>query len=182
MKNLAILSKEEVSPETQEIYGSLESKVGMVPNIYAVTANSHHGLKAMLTFDEILKQGELSSKEVETVALAVGQTNNCQYCLSAHTAVGKMTGLTEDQTLEIRNGNIEDQKLKALSDLAKEITETRGYPGDNTISAFFEAGYNKAALVEVIGLVSLNTFTNYINHISDTDIDFPVAKELATSN
>ncbi len=177
MRNLEVLNRDQVGNETQVIFDGLKQKVGMVPNLYATTANSHHGLKALLDLGETLKKGNLNAKEVEAVALAVGETNQCQYCLSAHTAIGKMLGFTEDQTLDIRSGQVSDSKIKALTDLAKEITERRGHPQDATIQAFFQAGYSKGALVDVIGLVALNTFTNYLNHIADTPIDFPLAPQ-----
>ncbi|MDH3711344.1 MAG: carboxymuconolactone decarboxylase family protein [Cyclobacteriaceae bacterium] len=177
MKNLEVLNRDQVGSETQAIFDGLKQKVGMVPNLYAATANSHFALTALLDLGETLKKGNLNAKEVEAVALAVGETNQCQYCLSAHTTVGKMLGFTEDQTLHIRNGQVSDDKIRALTDLAKEITERRGHPQESTIEAFFQVGYNKGALVDVIGLVALNTFTNYLNHIADTPIDFPLAPQ-----
>ena len=178
MRNLEALSREQVAPETQQIFDGLKGKLGMIPNLYATAANSHYGLTALLGLGETLKKGHLTNKEAEAVALAVGQTNRCQYCLSAHTTLGKMFGFSEEETLDIRRGSISDPKLRALTSLATEITKTRGFPSEQSLSDFFEAGYSKGALVDVIGLVSLNTFTNYLNHISDTEVDFPEARPL----
>jgi len=178
MKNLEVLTHDQVAPETQEIFDSLKGKIGMVPNLYATTANSHKALSTMLNTTETLGSGEFSGKEVETIALTVGQANGCGYCLSAHTALAKMNGLTEEQTLEIRRGTIEDEKLNVLSTLARQITLSRGRPDQSLIDNFFDTGYSKAALAELIGLVALNTFTNYINNIAETKIDFPLAQDL----
>ena len=178
MKHLEVLNREQVAPETQQIFDGLKSQVGMVPNLYATAAYSHHGLTALLNLGETLKKGNLNQKEVEAVALAVGQANSCQYCLSAHTTIGKMLGFSEDETLDIRRGSVTDPKLKALTSLATEITESRGLPSEESLAKFFEAGYSKGALVDVIGLVALNTFTNYLNHIADTEVDFPNAQKL----
>jgi AhpD family alkylhydroperoxidase len=178
MKNLEVLDREQVAPETQQIFDGLTGKLGMVPNLYATAANSHFGLKALLDLGETLKKGNLTPKEVEAVALIVAQTNNCQYCLSAHTAAGKMLGFSEEETLTLRKGSVLNPKLKALTALASEISKSRGFPSERVLSDFFEAGYTKGALVDVIGLVALNTFTNYLNHIADTEVDFPNAKPL----
>jgi uncharacterized peroxidase-related enzyme len=180
MKNLEVLNRNQVAAETQQIFDGLKTKVGMVPNLYATAANSHYGLTALLQLGETLKKGNLSNKEVEAVALAVAQANHCTYCLSAHTTIGKMLGFSEAETLEIRQGTIDDPKLQALTALAREITETRGFPAQYIVDGFLEAGYTKGALVDVIGLVALNTFTNYLNHIADTEVDFPVAPQLST--
>lgn len=178
MNKLNILEKDQVPEDTQKIYEKLEGKLGTVPNIYAIMANSSHALEANLTLLETIRKGEFSDKEIEVINLSVSEINGCNYCLAAHTAAGKMAGLSEDETVEIRNGEIKDKKLKALSDLAKEITEKRGYPSEETVDRFIDAGYNKAALVELIGLVSLNVFNNYLNHIAGTEVDFPEAPVL----
>lgn len=178
MKNLEVLNRAQVGNETQQVFDELKNKVGMVPNIYATAANSHYALTALLNLGETLKKGEFSDKEVEAVALAVAEENNCKYCLSAHTAVGKMVGFSEEETLKLRSGEIENEKLYTLTTLAREITGKRGYPNQESVEDFFKAGYNKAALAELIGLVALNTFTNYTNHIAGTPIDFPEARVL----
>lgn len=181
MSNLKTLSKETASAESKEIFDNLEKKLGFVPNVYATIGNSSKALAATLSIGQTLQGGAFSGKETEAIALAVAQANACDYCLAAHTAVGKMQGLTEDQTVEIRNGEITDTKLKALTDLTKAITETRGYPKAGLIENFYNAGYSQAALAELIVLVGLNTITNYTNHIAETAIDFPKAPALQSA-
>lgn len=178
MKTLEALNRDQVSENNQQIFDTLKKKVGMVPNLYATAANSNVALGAILGFGEALGGGTLSGKEVEAVALAVAEVNNCEYCLAAHTAIGKMNGFTEAQTLELRTGNIEDAKLAALTQLARELTDNKGRADQGFIDAFFAAGYSKAALVEVIGFVALNTFNNFLNNTAETAVDFPAAPEL----
>jgi len=178
MKNLEVLSKEQASETSKEIFESLEKKIGMVPNVYAAIGNSGPALKATLSIGETVGKGEFSGKEVEAIALAVAQANACDYCLAAHTAVGKSYGFSEEETVAIRNGEIKDEKLKALTELAKAITESKGYPEQELLDDFFSVGYNKAALAELIVLIGLNTITNYTNHIAGTAIDFPAAPAL----
>lgn len=178
MSNLKVTKTEEANPISKEIFEGMKKQMGMVPNVYAAIGNSGPALKATMAIQESLGEGEFDGKEQEVIALSVAEANKCGYCLSAHTAAGKMKGLSEEETVEIRNGQIADSKFKALSDLAKAITETRGYPEQKLFDAFFDAGYNQAALSELIVLVALNTITNYTNHIAKTEIDFPVAPNL----
>ncbi|MDX1629083.1 MAG: carboxymuconolactone decarboxylase family protein [Fulvivirga sp.] len=178
MKNLEALSKEQANEISNDIFEQLEEQMDMIPNVYATIGNSGPALKATMALTKILEEGEFSGKEIHAVALAVSQSNGCEYCLAAHTAVAKQLGFSEEETIEIRNGEIEDKKLKALTDLAKAITETRGYPDQHLIDQFFDAGYSKAALAELIALVGLKTITNYTNHIAETEIDFPKAPAL----
>ncbi|WKV10553.1 carboxymuconolactone decarboxylase family protein [Marivirga harenae] len=178
MSNLKVVKTEEANSVSKEIFEGMKKQMGMVPNVYAAIGNSGPALKATMAIQENLAEGEFDGKEQEVIALSVAEANQCGYCLSAHTAAGKMKGLSVDETVEIRNGEIADEKYKALSDLAKAITDKRGYPDQKLFDAFFEAGYNQAALSELIVLVSLNTITNYTNHIAQTEIDFPVAPNL----
>ncbi len=178
MSNLKITKPEEANAISKEIFEGMDKQMGMVPNVYAAIGNSGPALKATMAIQENLAKGEFSGKEQEVVALSVAEANSCDYCLSAHTAAGKMKGLSEDETVAVRDGSISDNKLKALSDLAKAITETRGYPDQKLFDAFFDAGFNQAALSELIVLVALNTITNYTNHIAKTEIDFPLAPNL----
>ncbi|MCZ6520946.1 MAG: carboxymuconolactone decarboxylase family protein [Bacteroidetes bacterium] len=178
MKNLETLTRGQVSDENALIFDALKTKIGMVPNLYATVANSNVALKALLDLGQTLGGGEFSGAEVEAIALAVAEANSCDYCLAAHTAAGKMQGLTQEETIKVRTGEIEDVKLKILTDLARDITLTRGYPSPSSIERFFDVGYTKAALVDLIGFVANNIFTNYLNHIAGTEIDFPKAPKL----
>jgi AhpD family alkylhydroperoxidase len=150
----------------------------MLPNLYATMGVSDKLLGGFLTFTETLKSGEFSSKEYEVIALATSQANGCAYCLSAHTAIGKMNGFTEQDTLDIRDNSIANSKLNALVTLASELVNLKGHPTDTTVDNFFETGYNKAAFAEVIAIVALTTITNNIYHNGGFEIDFPKAQHL----
>ena len=179
MKELSIITKEQASPEAQELFEVMTKKYGKVPNLYAVMANSPSALKAALEYGDTLSAGEFTAKEAEAIALVVAQVNDCQYCLAAHTAAGKMMGFSEEETFSIRSGSSDDSKLGVLVALAKEITVTRGWPAQELVDDFFAAGFSKAALVELIGFISLNVFKNYLNHIADAPIDFPESRQLS---
>ena len=116
----------------------------------------------------------LKAKEKEVVNLAVSQVNNCDYCLAAHTAIGKMNGYTDSQILELRAGKASfDTKLDALAKLAKNITENQGKADASVLENFFNAGWTKENLIDTIVLVGDKTISNYINNTVGTPIDFP---------
>ena len=181
MKNLEALSREAAPVENHPIFDALKSKIGMVPNLYATAAHSPVALKAILDYGETLGGGSFSNREIEAIALVVSESNACDYCISAHSTLGKMNGFTQEQMIDIRSNNVQDTKLGALVALANAITVTRGRPEQQYIDAFYAAGYSNAALVELIGFVAVNTFNNYLNNIAGTTIDFPVAPALETA-
>lgn len=176
MKTLQPLSFEEANVDSQAIFTNIKSKIGMVPNLYATMGVSDKLLGGFLNFTETLKSGEFSSKEYEAIALATSQANGCAYCLSAHTAIGKMNGFSEEETLELRASTIADQKLNALVSLVSEVVESKGHPSDRTVQTFFDANYTKAAFAELIGAIALTTITNYVFHNGGFEIDFPKAQ------
>lgn len=178
MKTFKPLTLEEANQNSQAIFGAVKSKIGMLPNLYATMGISDKLLGGFLTFTETLKNGEFTSKEYETIALATSQVNSCAYCISAHTAIGKMNGFTEEETLDIRDHSIADSKLNALVTLASELVSLKGHPTATTLDDFFEEGYNKSAFAELIAIVALTTITNNIYHNGGFEIDFPRAQNM----
>ena len=177
MSTFNVPTREEVSEKNQGIFDNLEKALGFVPNLYATYANSDNALENYLNFANA--KTSLSAKEKEVVNLAVSQVNNCIYCLSAHTAIGKMNGFTDEQILELRAGKASfDTKLNALAKLAKNITENRGRTDEDVLNDYFAAGYTKANLIDTISLVGDKTISNYIHSTTQVPVDFPVAPSL----
>ncbi|MFN7708735.1 MAG: carboxymuconolactone decarboxylase family protein [Sphingobacteriia bacterium] len=181
MKTFSVPTKNEVNAESQQIFDSLKGQIGMVPNIYAFAGYSSAALNAQLSFGQALSKGSLSGKELEVVALATSAVNQCDYCRAAHTAIGKMQGLSDEQTLQARAAALADPKLDALAKLARSITQNRGRAESQVVDAFFRAGYTEQALVEVVAQVSHLTFTNYLHNLTHIPVDFPAAPALQTA-
>lgn len=181
MEKFTVPTREEVSANNQAIFDDLKGKIGFVPNLYATMAYSDSALGDYLTFQG--SKTSLSNKEKEVVNLIVSEVNGCKYCQSAHTAIGKMNGFTEEETIELRGGSASwDAKYDALVKLAKEITEFKGNVKPDTLEAFFAASYDKGTLVDVIKQVGDKVVMNYLHNLTNIPIDFPEAKELELVN
>jgi uncharacterized peroxidase-related enzyme len=177
MKTFNVPTRENVSENNQAIFDNLNKALGFVPNLYATYANSDTALENYLNFANA--KTSLSAKEKEVVNLAVSQVNNCIYCLSAHTAIGKMNGFNDAQILELRAGKASfDNKLDALAQLAKNITENRGNTDEDVLANYFEAGYTEGNLIDTISLVGDKTISNYVHNTTKVPVDFPLAPSL----
>lgn len=177
MSTFNVPTREEVNETNQGIFDNLKGALGFVPNLYATYAHSNNALSNYLTFANA--PTSLKAKEKEVVNLAVSEVNACNYCLSAHTAIGKMNGFNDEQILELRSGNASfDSKLDALAKLAKNITENRGRAEDTLVENFLNAGWSKENLIDTIVLVGEKTISNYIHNTTQVPIDFPVAQPL----
>ena len=181
MSNFNVPKREEVSSNNQALFDNLEKVVGFVPNLYATYAHSENALGNYLTFSNA--KTSLTAKQKEVVNLAVSQVNECIYCLSAHTAIGKLNGFTDDQILELRSGSASfDTKLDALAKLARNITENRGATDAAVLENFFEAGWTKENLIDTIVLVGDKTISNYIHSTTKVPVDFPLATPLEATD
>lgn len=170
-------TRDEVNAGNQSIFDNLKGALGFVPNLYAAMAHSETALGNYLQFQN--GKTSLSKKEKEVVNLVVSQVNNCRYCQSAHTVIGKMNGFTDEQVLEIRGGTASfDKKLDALARLTQEIAAGRGRISEAALAQFYANGYNKGSLVDVVMAVADKVFMNYLHNITQIAIDFPVAPEL----
>ncbi len=177
MSTFNVPKRDQVSENNQAIFDNLNKALGFVPNLYATYAHSDTALENYLNFANA--KTSLSAKEKEVVNLAVSEVNNCVYCLSAHTAIGKMNGFKDAQILELRAGEASfNNKLDALARLAKNVTENRGKTDEAVLENFFNAGYSKGNLIDVISLVGDKTISNYIHSTTQVPVDFPVAQPL----
>ncbi len=172
MPRLNVVDPATATGRTREIFdGPLK---GLHLNIFKGIGNSPAALDFYLGASGALKKATLSAKEQEAIQLVIGAANSCDYCQHAHTAIGKGAGLSEEQTVQARRGRIEgDAKLAALTNFAAALHEKRGFVSDEDLAAVKSAGYDDAAVTEVVAVYALATFTNYFNHVNSTDIDFP---------
>jgi uncharacterized peroxidase-related enzyme len=177
MSTFNVPHRAEVSEKNKTIFDKLEKGVGFVPNLFATYAHSENALENYLTLSNA--KTSLTAKQKEVVNLAVSQVNNCIYCLSAHTAIGKMNGFTDAQIIELRAGSASfDTKLDALARLARNLTENRGASEDIVLENFFNTGWTKENLVDTIVLVGDKTISNYLHKTTKVPVDFPVAEPL----
>lgn len=170
MPRLNVVNPDQAQGKAKEIFdGPLKQKR---LNIFKGIANNPGVLDAFLKFSGGVKgAGALSAAEHEVIALRVGQTNDCEYCLAAHTKVAAGAGIDGEEAKKIRAGNSDDEKTQALIDFTDAVLEKKGFVSDAELEKFKNAGYDEAAVVEVIGAVAVNTFTNLFNHVNETDID-----------
>ena len=172
MPRLKKLEKSQASPKSQQIMGDLENQK-MLLNIFRSMANSPAVLDAYLKFSGALREGKLDSKTREAIALAVAQVNQCDYCLSAHTMLGKNAGLNDAMVRDARLGRSTDKKIGGAVVLAKQLVTTNGRASDTDIAAARAAGLDDGDIAEVVANVALNIFTNYFNHLNQTEVDLP---------
>lgn len=159
--------------KAKELLDAVKGKIGMVPNMMRTMANSPVVLQTYLSMAGALGQGELGPLIGERIALAVGQENSCDYCVSAHTLLGKKAGLVEGEVMGARRFQSAEPRVTAALKLAKAVVQKRGMVSDAEVAEAKAAGLSDGAIGEVVAMVALNILTNYFNNVAQTEVDFP---------
>jgi uncharacterized peroxidase-related enzyme len=159
---------------SRPLLDAVDAKLGSVPNMFRLIATSPHALEGYLGLSSALGKDTLTVATRERIALAVAEVNGCNYCLSAHTYLGlNLAKLDDSEIAANRSGASNDSKADVAVRFAVKLVKARGHVSDSDLSAVKHAGYTDAHVLEIIGHVALNTFTNYVNEALKTDIDFP---------
>ncbi len=160
---------------SQPMLEAVKKQLGVVPNLFRLVSSSPAALEGYLGLSAALGKGALPPQTRERVALAVAEINGCDYCLSAHTYLGKNLAKLDDAEITAnRNGASNDPKADAAVRFAAKVVRLRGHVGEEDVRAVKAAGYSDAQVIEIVLHVALNTWTNYINEVGKTEIDFPV--------
>lgn len=173
MARVNVVDPRTATGEVKQLLDAVQSGLGMVPNFIRVLANSPAALNAFLGMHVISGAGSLEPKTRERIALAVAEQNGCQYCVSAHTAIGRKAGLDGPEMLANRQGRSSDSKAEAALAFARALVEHGGQVSKAEFEAVRAAGYSDAEIVEIITHVAMNIFTNLLGKSTQVEIDFP---------
>ena len=153
---------------------AVEAKLGALPNLFTTLAQAPVALDGYLQLSEALSKGRLTPRQREMIAISVAQQNACEYCLSAHAAIGRGVGLNDEDIKRARHGGAVGEMDDAVVELALLIVQSRADISDSALQNSRTAGLDDGLIIEVIVHVALNVLTNYVNRIADTVVDFPV--------
>lgn len=174
MARLTQVSDAAAGPEAAALFTAIKGKVGMVPNLYRVAANQPAVLTGLLGLSEALGRGGFDARTREAIALAVAGANACDYCASAHAAISAGLKVPPETIKSHLAGRANDPRTAAILTLAVAIVAAKGMVADADLDAARVAGLTEADIVETVANVVANIFTNYLNHVAATEIDFPV--------
>lgn len=173
MSRINLVTNEQANAQQLELFNAIEQQLGMVPNFLKVFANSPAALQAFIGLHSIANEGDLEGKTKERIALGLAEQNACQYCVSAHTAIGKKAGLSSDEILANRSGTSQDAKAAVAVKFARSLAQNNGEVSTAELLEIRNAGYSDAEIVEIITHVGMNLLTNILGKASRVEIDFP---------
>lgn len=181
MPRIAPVSIESAPESTKPLLEGINKKLGKVPNLLGTLGVSPAALNTYLNLGDALSKGSLGAPFHEQLAVAIANHSKCGYCASAHTVIGKMNGVDGDELAKNLHGEASDPKVQAAINLAYAIIDSRGFVSDSDVSAARDGGLSDEELLEVLSVTITNLFTNYANHMLQTENDFPKVELVETA-
>jgi uncharacterized peroxidase-related enzyme len=183
MSRITTIDSTNANEEQQALLDAIHAQLGMVPNFLKIFANSPVALRAFLGLHGVANAGTLDAPTRERIALTLAQQNGCEYCVSAHTAIGRKSGLSDAEVTAARHGTSDDEQAAVAVKFARSLMENKGEIGALELAEVRSAGYSDSDIVEIITHVGMNFLTNVLGKASQVDIDFPkVSLKLAAES
>ncbi|MCE3605356.1 carboxymuconolactone decarboxylase family protein [Massilia sp. P8910] len=180
MNRISIPTAEQTPSASKPLLDAVLKQLGVVPNLMKMVGNSPAALEGYLSLNGAVAKGVLDIQLRERLALATAEFNGCDYCLAAHSYLGKnLAKLSDADMMAARGATSTDAKTDAALRFARRVSLERGHVTGADLEAVRAAGFGDAAIVEIVVNVALNVLTNYVNNVAQTAIDFPVAEKLA---
>lgn len=173
MSRIPLVDASSAPAASQEVLRQIHGAFGATPNMFRAVAHSPAALRSMWAGFGALGSGALPALLSEKIAVAIADSNRCEYCLAAHTALGKKAGASADQMAAAQAGHADDPHTAAALHFALKVVRDRGQVGDADVAALRQAGFDDGQIVELLAHVALNLFTNYVNVAFDVPVDFP---------
>jgi len=182
MPRIEPIDARDAEGKSRALLEGVHRKLGMTPNLTRTMARSSATLAGYLDLSRALATGSLSPREREQIALAVAETNGCGYCLAAHSAAGKLVGMSELEVRDARRGCATTKREELILTFAGEVLRQRGRVSDETLRRVRAAGITDGEITEIVATVALNVLTNYLSEVAGSEVDFPVAAALETTS
>lgn len=173
MSRVPLIDRHNATGERKQLLGQIHAAFGATPNMFRAVANSPAALKSMWGAFGALGGGTIDAKLGEQIAVAVADRNACEYCLAAHTALGRKAGASADEMRDAQAGESADARTQAALRFAVKVVEQRAQVGEADVAALRAAGFSDEQVVEILAHVALNLFTNYVNVAFAVPVDFP---------
>jgi uncharacterized peroxidase-related enzyme len=176
MSHVTLIDAAHPGPAVAETIAQIRGAFGTVPNMFRAAANSPSALKSLWGSFGALGGGKLGAKLGEQIAVAIANRNSCNYCLAAHTALGRKAGASADEMANAQAGRSDDARTAAVLTFVSKVVENRAQVSGADVAALKAAGFDDESVVEILAHIALNIFTNYLNVALDVPVDFPGVK------
>lgn len=176
MTRISPLDPSQAQGKSKALLDGVQKALGMTPNLLRTLAHSPAALQAYLDVGKALSTASLDAKSREAIALTVAGLNGCDYCASAHTAIGSQLGVNADELARNLEGRSAEPRLAAVLAFARAVVSEHGWVSDSDLEAARATGLGDAEIAEIVATVAANIFSNYFNHVAGTEVDFPLVR------
>ena len=181
MARVPVIDPKTATGAAATLLSAVQAQLGVTPNFIRVLANSPKALEGFLGLYGAAGGFAVDKATQERIALAVAEGNGCQYCVSAHTAIGRHAGLSNDEMQRNRRGTSAAAKAAGAVAFAAALNANLGEVTTAEVVAARAAGLSDGEIVEVVAIVALNLFTNLLGKATRVEIDFPKVELMGAS-
>ena len=176
VSRVALVDPKQAQGDVKVVLDQIQGAFGATPAMFRAVANSSAALKSLWGSFGALGGGVIPARLGEQIAVAVADRNACEYCLAAHTMLGRKAGASAEEMAAAQAGESADPKTAAALRFALKVVNDRAQVTDADVQSLREAGFDDGAIVEILAHVALNLFTNYVNVAFAVPVDFPAVK------
>lgn len=176
--SLPILDEHAANTDASTSLCEAKIQLGFIPNLYGVMANLPGLLETYrFGYAQFRQSSGFSAIEQEVVLLTISVTNECHYCVAAHSTIATHQSHLPKAIIEaLRQGTaLPDSRLQALSHFTQAMVTQNGRVKNEDAKLFLDAGFTENQMLAVILAVGIKTLSNYTNHLVNTPVD-PVFK------
>jgi uncharacterized peroxidase-related enzyme len=157
------------------------SETGFLPDLLRLLAHSPVALRGYLALRASLRGSVLPESLREQIAIAVAAANGCDICLTSHIRFGRALGLSETALQDATRAHADDPASGVVLKFSRALIETRAHVDDDALTTVREAGFSDGAIIEIVALVALNVFANYVNALSTMTCALPASARAASA-
>ncbi|EGQ7819231.1 alkylhydroperoxidase [Vibrio parahaemolyticus] len=174
MKSFKLRTIQTADELAAPILTDFKKKYGMIPNFYAALGIDGVSLRGYLDFEQSLEDfGSLTARQRELISLCVAYYNKCHYCVSGHTFSAKKIGLSSQECADAQKAKATNLGDQAILSLARTVLEKQGHLSKEDVDSALAHGLTEGQIIQICAWTALNTFSNWVNNITQPKIDFP---------
>jgi AhpD family alkylhydroperoxidase len=147
-------------------------KFGLIPSPLARYAVAPGVLQAAIAGLTAFEHTSLQPLEREVLAMVMGRKNGCDYCVNLHRRLLRTLDAPAGLSEALEHGRpLDSPKLEALRSFVLSLLDRTGDASPESWQAFLDAGFDRAAALEVVMGIAAYTLTTFANRLTEAPLD-----------
>jgi catechol 2,3-dioxygenase-like lactoylglutathione lyase family enzyme/alkylhydroperoxidase family enzyme len=152
-------------------------------NLHAQMAHAPSVLVGYMALRKALDEhGTFDRKTRTALLLTAAAADQCAYTVAINTLIATQSGWSATETRALREGSVEDPKLAALLEVARQSAVNRGRVDESTWQTAINVGWTDEQLAEAFAFIGLTQYVDSFINYARTEIDPAFAAQSPEAN